>query len=110
MQLNHLQMIVQLKMLACFMQHACNHQDRWVKPASANLTGSVLKAGASSLTTPCDLSWDELSCSVLDSATHRQKDVLQSNAGSALPGEVVALVGPSGAGTQIVMHVQEAIL
>lgn len=88
------------------MQGACNHQDRWTRPdhLSEEVVQSVLKGGASRLKAPCDLAWSNLGCTVLDTATHRQKAVLHNNAGSVVPGEMCALVGPSGAGEYPSQH------
>ena len=35
---------------------------------------------------------------VVDPATHVRKQILQPSSGEAVPGEIVAIIGPSGAG------------
>jgi ABC-type multidrug transport system fused ATPase/permease subunit len=45
-----------------------------------------------------ELSWKDVGCAVLDTKTMTQKTVLSGCTGTALPGETVALMGPSGAG------------
>ena len=35
---------------------------------------------------------------VTDPATHVQKQILMPSSGEAMPGEIVAIIGPSGAG------------
>ena len=76
------------------------HKERWVQPheMADAMTKAALKTGPSKLKVPCDLFWSQLGCSVLDTATHRSKTVLHGNFGAVVPGEMCALVGPSGAG------------
>lgn len=47
---------------------------------------------------PADLSWNNLTCSVKDPKNLTTKQILQPSSGVVAPGEMVALVGPSGAG------------
>ena len=47
---------------------------------------------------PLELSWQDLTCDVLSTQTLKPKRVLHQASGFIKPGELVALVGPSGAG------------
>ena len=47
---------------------------------------------------PVDLTWSALTCDVMSQKTHRLTRVLQHAVGTVKPGEMMALVGPSGAG------------
>lgn len=45
-----------------------------------------------------DLAWRHLAISVTDPDTHTVKQILHPSSGIVVPGEMCALVGPSGAG------------
>lgn len=50
---------------------------------------------------PVELSWEDVGCTVLTGDAKGIKTVLQKSSGNFLPGEFVAIVGPSGAGELI---------
>ena len=47
---------------------------------------------------PANLHWSGLSCLVVDEASGAKKTILKDCSGKASAGEIVALMGPSGAG------------
>ena len=93
-------------------QEGCVCQTRWVPPGpragvsngASNAAGGAANNANSSnpfrLAVPCpaDLSWHDVVCLVKDAQTMQQKQVLHPCSGIAVPGETVALMGPSGAG------------
>jgi ABC-type multidrug transport system fused ATPase/permease subunit len=74
----------------------------WLPPQSAKCLGNSdqeATAGKQLLVAyPADLSWNNLTCYVKDPKTLQKKQILQPSSGVVAPGEMVALVGPSGAG------------
>ena len=58
-------------------------------------------SSSSALGTPysAELSWKDIGCNVVDNKTMGPKRVLSGCTGTALPGQTIGLLGPSGAGT-----------
>ena len=59
---------------------------------------------------PVELSWEDVSCVVYTGDAKGTKTVLQKSSGSFLPGEFVAIVGPSGAGTMTTLLLGMALV
>ena len=57
-------------------------------------------AGVATKAAPIELSWADLTCDVLNVQTMQPKRVLHGASGAIRPGELAALVGPSGAGAR----------
>ena len=65
------------------------------------LRGSSSSTAVNSEAAPVELSWADLTCDVLNVQTMQPKRVLHGASGCIKPGELVALVGPSGAGDRL---------
>jgi ABC-type multidrug transport system fused ATPase/permease subunit len=96
-----------------FWQGRCFCPNRWGPPApvageirNVGLEGVSRQSSEDSVsmlgrpvTYAVDLAWHHLAISVTDPDTHTVKQILYPSSGVVLPGEMCALVGPSGAGT-----------
>lgn len=91
--------------LSLWLQGGCDCADRWIDTRDDfpevysvdeqdpdTLTDELV------VTYAADLMWSGLACDVLNKQTLKPKTVLFNASGSVNPGEMLALVGPSGAG------------
>jgi ABC-type multidrug transport system fused ATPase/permease subunit len=110
--------------LVMLAQGSCFCPNRWVPPAPVALeVGNVGLVGRSRhssedsasvlgrpVTIAVDLAWQNLAISVTDPDTHTVKQILYPSSGVILPGEMCALVGPSGAGAMATTFVCSFII